>query len=224
MTFDDAPISAFERGGDEVREAGGYATYYCSLGLLNQPSPCGLLASPTHLQNAWSVGHELGCHTFDHLDAWSCDVPTFLASVSHNARAFSALIPGFRPRTFAYPKQGPRWVLKRRLSDQFWACRGGCSDTHTRSVDLRMLRCVFLDRGRRPPDCVLHDLIDRTMREQGWLILATHDVSTQPSVYGCHTRDLRHWLRCCTSAGLRLLTVEQACRELRDGAGAGGRN
>lgn len=224
MTFDDAPVSAFEQGADAVREAGGFATFYCSLGLMSHPSPCGLLGSPGHLQRAWSCGHELGCHTFDHVDAWSCDNATFMASITRNANAYAALIPGFQPRTFAYPKQGARWSLKRQVSSRFTASRGGRPTAHFETADLNLLRCVFLDETRRPAATTLHHLIERTAQERGWLILATHDVSPQPSPYGCHVRDLRYWLRQSTSAGLRLLTVERASLELQEVAGAGGRS
>src|SRR5215472_10150827 len=70
FSFDDAPRSAFEVGGEVVRENGGFATYYVSLGLLNSQTESAPMAGADQLVRAVDVGHELGCHTYHHCDAW----------------------------------------------------------------------------------------------------------------------------------------------------------
>src|SRR5262245_26565827 len=69
FTFDDAPRTAFNTGGDILRAHGARATFFVSLGLLGSATEVGTIASPADLARALQDGNELGCHTSDRLDA-----------------------------------------------------------------------------------------------------------------------------------------------------------
>src|SRR5690348_9447279 len=70
FTFDDAPASAFRVGSEIVLSHGARATFFVSLGLLGTDTEIGRIACTSDLERAIAQGHELGCHTYDHLDGW----------------------------------------------------------------------------------------------------------------------------------------------------------
>src|SRR6185369_17822680 len=75
FTFDDAPKSAFQTGGRILREHGATGTFYVSLGLLDSVTEVGPIGSTNDLVDTLAHGNELGCHTFDHVDAWETSRP-----------------------------------------------------------------------------------------------------------------------------------------------------
>ena len=100
FTFDDAPRTAFSVGGEILKRFGARATYFVSLGILDTETEVGKIASVGDLARAVDEGSELGCHTFDHLDAWHVSSTAFLASVVRNREALHRILPGARFHDF----------------------------------------------------------------------------------------------------------------------------
>src|SRR5260370_17717072 len=78
FTFDDFPRSALLTGGAILQSFGLAGTYYAPLVLMGSQAPTGPFFLPEDLQVLLEHGHELGCHTSDHCDAWHTQ-PTLLA-------------------------------------------------------------------------------------------------------------------------------------------------
>ena len=119
FSFDDAPQSAFDAAGDILDAYGARGTYFVCMGLLGRQTEVGRIATSDHLERAVRSGHELGCHTFDHLDAWHTRRRAFIASVDANRRALEGCLPGYSFKTFAYPKSGARLGVKAELEERF---------------------------------------------------------------------------------------------------------
>src|SRR5262249_55246514 len=136
-------------------------------------------------------GSELGCHTFDHLDAWFTPSNAFLASVRRNREALHSALPGARFTTFAYPKSGATLSIKAALGKIFACCRGGGQTANVHCADLNLLNACFLDRRTSVSPEFIRALVDYTAVECGWLIFATHDVGTDPSPFGCTPKFLK---------------------------------
>jgi peptidoglycan/xylan/chitin deacetylase (PgdA/CDA1 family) len=214
FTFDDAPVTAFREGRAILKQFGARATYYVSLGLLDAETEVGKIASVGDLARAVDEGNELGCHTFDHLDAWHTSSTAFMASVVRNGEALHRILPGARFTTFAYPKSGAKLSLKSELGNTFMCCRGGGQATNAGSADLNLLKACFVDRrtgiNTESIRTLLHDNADR----RGWLILATHDVAADPSPYGCTPEFLEAIVQYASRSGALLLPVGEACAKL----------
>lgn len=221
FTFDDAPRSAFRTGGDILSEFGARATYFVSLGLLDTETEVGKIASVDDLASAIDAGHELGCHTFDHCDAWFTAPSTYLASVAKNRDALKSLFPGAQFRTFAYPKSGATLAVKPALSRQFQCCRGGGQTFNAGRADLNLLNACFIDRWMNVDLDGVKSLIDANAARKGWLILATHDVADEPTRYGCTPDFLRAVAAHGKNSGAALLPVAQACDALDASKAAG---
>jgi peptidoglycan/xylan/chitin deacetylase (PgdA/CDA1 family) len=214
FTFDDAPRSAFERGGDLLGEAGARATYFVSLGLLGMDTEVGPIASTDDLRRAVERGDELGCHTYDHLDAWDVSTSVYAESIENNARTLKFMFPEQAFRTFAYPKSGATLSAKRRIQGRFGCARGGGQVANVGLVDLNLVSAFFLDRRTNANLDDIKAVIDVNEQSRGWLVFATHDVSPDPSPFGCTVELLRETIRNSVASGARILTMTEACERV----------
>jgi peptidoglycan/xylan/chitin deacetylase (PgdA/CDA1 family) len=214
FTFDDAPRTAFDTGRAILNEVGARATYFVSLGLLDTDTEVGRIASAADLTRAVDDGNELGCHTFDHLDAWHVPSAAYIASVHRNREALNQIIPGVRFTTFAYPKSGATASVKSGLRDTFVCCRGGGQVANVHCTDLKLLKACFLDRRTGVDIEFIRSLVDYNTARRGWLIFATHDVAADPSPYGCTPEFLKAIAEYASRSGALLLPVSEACDRL----------
>jgi hypothetical protein len=75
-------------------------------------------------------------------------------------------------------------MTKRQTGLRFACCRAGGQINNVGTVDLNYVRSFFLEQSRKDPSAIWN-LIDRNRVEKGWLVFSTHDVSRQPTKYGC---------------------------------------
>jgi peptidoglycan/xylan/chitin deacetylase (PgdA/CDA1 family) len=214
FTFDDAPKTAFKTGGAILDSCGAKATYYLSLALLGTETEVGEIAGKDDLLAAVDNGHELGCHTFNHLDAWYTSTDKYMTSVMENQQALEKILPGQHFSTFAYPKSGATLPVKYPLQKLFTCCRGGGQVANVGMTDLNMLKACFLDKRTNIDLNFIKKLIDYNANHKGWLIFATHDVADNPSPYGCTTEFFREVVDYSARSGAALLTVKDACKRL----------
>lgn len=214
FTFDDAPRTAFEAGASILEAHGARGTYYMCLGLLSTRGEVGPIAEPEDLARAVERGHELGCHTFDHHDAWYTDSASYIASVDRNHAALQALLPGYAFRSFAYPKSGATAAVKPALAQRFECCRGGGQSFNAGIVDLNLLSACFVDRRARVDLGFVSTLIERNAEAGGWLIFAAHDISDGDAEFGCSTAFFESIVQRAVASGSRVLTISAACEQL----------
>lgn len=209
FTFDDFPRSALEAGGRILRAHGVTGTYYASLGLLNRDEPTGRICSAMDLNQVLAQGHELGCHTFGHCDAWETASRPFEESILANRLALKQVLPEADFATMSYPIDTPRPDIKRRMGHHFAGCRGGGQRFNGGVIDLNYLQAFFIEQARDAP-AVIWDLINRNRAEAGWLIFATHDVSIQPTRFGCTPGLFEDVVSRAIGSGAKVLPVAQA--------------
>jgi peptidoglycan/xylan/chitin deacetylase (PgdA/CDA1 family) len=222
FSFDDAPQSAFTAGGEILGAHGIRATFYVSLGLLGARVPEGRIALAGDLHRAAAAGHELGCHTYDHLDAWKTPAEEFEQSIVRNRLALADMLPEVRFESFAYPINEPRPESKRRAGTHFICCRGGGQTLNAGKTDLNLLKAHFLDARNWGRIDSIKRMVDKNIALSGWLIFATHDISENPSRYGCAKDYFSEVVVYTSRSGARILPVAEGCREILDRIG--GRN
>ena len=209
FTFDDFPQSAARVAGPILDTHNMRATYYVSLGLMDQELPAGRAFSKGDLAKVVSDGHELGCHTFAHCHAWETNPRVFEESVVKNKRVLEELVPGASFKSLSYPIGMPRPETKRRMSKYYPCCRGGGETINVGVADANNLSASFLEKHREEPD-TLKRLIDENSRQQGWLIFATHDVGNRPSPFGCTPDLFADVVRYVAGSGAKVLPVGEA--------------
>jgi peptidoglycan/xylan/chitin deacetylase (PgdA/CDA1 family) len=209
FTFDDFPRSALLTGGAILKRHGAVGTYYASFGLMGKSSPVGQIFSARDLEQLIADGHELGCHTYGHCDAWETVPDDFEKSIVENQHKLAELLGGRRFETFSYPINYPRAGTKRLVLRHFVACRCGGQTFNSGTADLGLLSGFFLERSRNEPEKV-KELIRRNAEMRGWLIFATHDLLDSPSAYGCSPAFFDEIVRFSAESGSRILPVDQA--------------
>lgn len=215
FTFDDFPRSSFVEGGRILAEQGVRGTYFISLQRLGSPSISGPIASRDDLRALLRDGHELGCHTFEHLDGCSSSVAAFERSIWANHSAFAEIVPGGRLPVFAYPFDGPVLSIKRAVGRHFVSCRGEGQYFNGGVIDLNLLKGYFLDWRNFEDLAAVRHMIELNTAARGWLIFATHDVAVRPSRYGCEPAFFAEVVRLAVASGARVVPMMQACEELR---------
>jgi peptidoglycan/xylan/chitin deacetylase (PgdA/CDA1 family) len=214
FTFDDFPRSAFLTGGAILQSFGLTGTYYASLGLMGKQTETGSIFLAEDLKALAAEGHELGCHTFNHCHAWKTRPHSFEDAVTENRQALRNLMLGTSFKTLSYPIGAPRAATKRRVSKYFACCRGGGQTFNVKEADLNYLSAYFLEQGRDNPGAIKH-LIDQNCRARGWLIFATHDISEEPTRWGCTPDFFADIVRYAANSGARILPVFQAYEALQ---------
>jgi hypothetical protein len=211
FSFDDAPQTAFNTGGDILLSYGARATFYVSLGLLCSDTSSGRIASLEDLRNAITNGHELGCHTYDHLDAWNTVTDTFFVSVKKNKQALVEVNPDISFTSLSYPINRPRPSTKKKVGQFFNCCRGGGQTFNEGIVDLNLLKACFIDIRNNNNIDFAKKMIDKNVAHGGWLIFVTHDVTDNPSRYGCTKIYFKMLVAYASSSGANILPVSDGC-------------
>ena len=213
FSFDDFPRSALYTGGAILEQCGVSGTYYASFGLMGQVAPTGRIFGIEDVFLLLQRGHELGCHTYNHCHAYTTPRDCFARSVLRNRQALEELAPGKGFKTLSYPISFPRPATKLWCSQYFLACRGGGQTYNVGNADLNGLRAFFLEQSLGDIDAV-KALIDENVRIGGWLIFATHDVSAEPTRYGCTGKFFTSVLHHAVDSGAAVLRVSQALQEI----------
>lgn len=214
FTFDDFAESAHRVGGRILEDHGVRGTFYAALGLMGHDcrEPMGRAAQG--ICEVSREGHEIGCHTFSHLDCVAADEAALLADIEQSARAFQ-LVLGQRVTHFAYPYGRVSPDVKRRVAPLFESCRGIFPGVNRCPVDLALLRANRLYGSRRHFERARR-LIQQVSRGGGWVIFYSHDISDTPSRYGCSPWELRRIVDLAVRT-TTVLPVGRVLARLRDG-------
>jgi peptidoglycan/xylan/chitin deacetylase (PgdA/CDA1 family) len=168
-----------------------------------------------HLQALHAAGHEVGCHTYEHVSTLRLSPAELDASLARNAAWVSERLDGYRMQTFAYPfgdcALGSKAVIERR----FLCGRGVRDGINTGRVDRNLVQAIGLE-SRRLPGYDLEQLVADTAASRGWLIAYGHDVSDAPTPYGCRPEDIDRLIRLAKAAGLDIQPVASAWGRLTD--------
>lgn len=209
FTFDDFPQSALRTGGAILNRFGVAGTYYAALGLMDKSSASGRIFSVDDLPVLFEQGHELGCHTFAHCDSWITPADVFEKALVDNRSALHRLFPNRDFKTFAYPIQVPRPRIKARTSEYFASCRGGGQRINVGQIDLNQLSAYFLEKSRDNIQAI-KDVIDQNRQACGWLIFATHDVTKNPTPFGCTPEFFQKVVEYAVNSGAQIVPVVEA--------------
>jgi hypothetical protein len=209
FTFDDFPRSAGTAGREILEKYDVRGTYYTSLGLMGADSQPFRMFELEDLEELIRTGHEIGCHSFGHLDPWKTAPGDFEESLKKNGARLESLFPGYAFRTFSYPLRQPHPGIKRIAGEMFWCCRGGGQMPNAGRVDLNCLRSCFIDQRQRDNLEYFVELIGRNVRQKGWLIFSTHDIAPDPSPFGCSPRVFEEIVRRAVDSGSSVLPVRE---------------
>lgn len=214
FTFDDFPRSAWLTGG-EILEAHGVRGTYFVAGAFDPENIAGTDTVPgieyfrvEDVRAAHANGHEIGCHTFDHVDLPTQTTPRILDNIQRNGRYLRAIVGDAAVTSFAYPRGETDIRAKYLLGRHFAVCRGTWPGVNAGLVDLSQLRCYSLDAQFQRFS--LDTIIAQARNANGWIVFNSHDVSASPSPYGCTPQTLKTVLARLQDAGIEVLPMKHA--------------
>lgn len=210
FTFDDFPRSAWSIGGRVLGEFGVSGTYYASLGLMGKMTPIGAMFDRRDLAAVAEAGHELACHTYDHVLCRDLPAAALLANCERNQMRMSEMLGGYRPTSFSYPEGVVTSSAKALLNSVYDSSRTIEPGINADPVDLGFLRAnrVYSTSSAHK----LQEMIRANVRRNGWLILYTHDISLHPSPWGCTPEQFRAVVASAAGSGAEILAVGDATK------------
>ena len=160
------------------------------------------------LDDLLAAGHELGCHTRDHVSSFSQDPRSFAENCAANRDELKKMLDGYSIRNFSFPNGQATLSIKRKLRSAYDTCRSIAWGINVDPVDLSYLRAnpIYSRYGTEPVRKLLAENVERN----GWLVLYTHDIVPSPSPYGCTPEDFATVLRMVSESGADVLTVAEA--------------
>jgi peptidoglycan/xylan/chitin deacetylase (PgdA/CDA1 family) len=211
LAFDDVPTSAAEAGAELLERRGLNGSYYIAAALAGTNAPTGRLACADAVRRLAAAGHEIGCHTYAHLDCGQATAQDAVEDVARNAATLVAWgLP--RPTTFAYPYGDVAPATKRALAGRFRLMRAMHRGFVTAGADLNQAPSV----GVEGPDGEALALrwLDRLAERPAWLILTAHDVADDPSPWGCTPATLARLIDAALVKGVEVVTVAEGAARL----------
>lgn len=209
FTFDDVPDTALSEGAKILEAHDGRGTFYIAAGMLGQTEPQRRLIDREGCAELLARGHEIGCHTHSHLNLRQVSRARLRADLDHNAHSLATVAPGFAPRNFAFPYNAGSFRQRGELIQRYRSSRGGLPGINRGLTDRSFLRSFAL---QQPESSLahLHGRIDELVANPGWLIFFGHDLSADPTPYGCQPESFERLVRHARDSGCAILTIDQA--------------
>lgn len=212
ISFDDIPATAWTEAGPVLAQHGVQATYYVCGGLSGTVQLERDQFTTRDLQALHAAGHEVGCHTYEHVSVLTLSGAELTASLDRNAAWVAERLDGHRMDTFAFPFGDWSVGSKALLSRRFRSARGVRDGVNARREDRAGLKAIGLEARRIPG--YDFDALCAQAAKGGWLVAYGHDVSDHPTDYGCTQRDLENLIVAAKTAGLEIQPIGQALNAL----------
>ena len=207
FTFDDCPKSVVDEALPELEKYGWQSSIYMSMGLCGITNHLGLHMSESDVVAAYKSGHEIGDHTFDHIDATTISPELFSENIEKNQAQLNML--GLPPsQTFAYPYGQLDVGSKKIVHRKFKGARGIKSRIHRTNADLNQLNSNQLYSGQNCDDLMKN--IAKLAESHGWLTIFTHDVRDNPSDFGCTIDEFKAVVEAVKNIDANVMTVIDA--------------
>ncbi len=214
FSFDDCPLSGITHGVKRLERENWLSTVYISGSLLGTENHLGKMMGPQDVQALNDNGHEIGEHTFSHIDASTVALSEILADIEKNQAYLNSIgIPA--SKTMAYPFGQTTPALKKAMQARFLGARGIRPAAHISSVDLNQISSMPLFSSTVDQ---LVQAIQKTSETGGWLTLFTHDICENPSEWGCTMQDIEKVISAIKNSEVKVMTIKDAITELGNAA------
>ena len=193
------------------RNVGFCGTFYIAAGISGTNDKYWRLIEGDQIRGLHRNGHEIGCHTYSHVNVDSLSRLEMDFECSRNHAALQALCGDVEISNFCYPFGRLTLSRKLQLQRRFDTCRGIYEGINAGTVDLGLLRVIELYDRTLTAEKIRH-VVSETRSRKGWLIFYTHDVADPPSWIGCSPALLRHVVETVGAAGFECLPIRDALR------------
>jgi peptidoglycan/xylan/chitin deacetylase (PgdA/CDA1 family) len=211
FAFDDVTDSAVSIGATILEARGVRGTFYVCAGLIGETGHMGAYVTRHQLVQAAAAGHDIGCHTYSHLDCGQAKDADIARDIDRNRDALAALGLG-PPTTFAYPFGDVSAEAKRATGDRFRLCRALHHGLIAPGSDLNQAPAVGIEGD--DGEAVARRWMRAVLRRGGWLILYTHALGPAASEFGCSVEAFERLVDEAIALGLDIVTIDRGAERL----------
>lgn len=212
FSFDDFPRTAVKTGARILESYDANGTFYIALGLVGRDCPVGEIATHEDIISLAKAGHEIGGHTFSHLDCSRKSSQIIQKDCLKN-KQLALEIGNLSLQSFSYPFGGVDPNCKRIIRGLYNTARTTYPRLNVGTIDLAGLGSIALYRNVEKG--AVFNWLDELDRSGGWLIFHSHDVSEDPSWFGCPSEIFANIVEACSNRGFQILPVTDAAKYAR---------
>jgi peptidoglycan/xylan/chitin deacetylase (PgdA/CDA1 family) len=210
FSFDDFPQTAIKNGAARLLYYKLRGTFYVSMGILNQVSAVGKITGIEGVEGIIDSGHEIGCHTLDHKDAWITKPDEYKSAIEQNIlQLHKHFGKSVSFTSFAYPKGSVTISAKKLVQKHFVCARGINPGIMVNSCDTNLLPSIPLISSENSLN-YFKKCIDTVVNSKGWMIFFTHDICTKPSAFGCSIDIFEKVIEYISKKNVNVLPVREA--------------
>lgn len=213
FTFDDCPDSAFTNGASILEDHGIYGTFYVASGTCDTDDTYWHVITPEQVRALHEHGHEIGCHTYSHVNVETLDAARLDEECRMNHNMLRRLCGDIQLTNFCYPFGCLSLPRKLQLQKRFDSCRGIYEGVNVGTIDLGLLKVIELYNRTLTME-KLQRVLRETCDHNGWLIFYVHDVADPPTFMGCSPAFLRSTIETVQSMGLSCVTIREGMRQI----------
>lgn len=213
FTFDDVPESAHTNGARILDQYGVRGTFYIAPGTCGTEDEHWTVIDKRGVGALARAGHEIGCHTYNHVKVQSLSHPGLARETQQCFNALRDICGNAVSRNFAYPFGNVSFPRKFDLDKTFRSCRSIYGGLNSGLIDLAMLRSVEL-YDRTSTEQSINAILDQAIATNAWVIFYTHDVTSNPSWIGCSPAHLEMAVKAARARGMPCLSVDEALHRI----------
>lgn len=211
VTFDDFPKSAWAVGGPLMARYGARGTYYTAGTFAGRTVDGIVYYDGDDLTALRAAGHEIGCHGFGHQPVPSLSTAALREDMARNTQFLRAFNGGEAPVSYAFPFGDTTMRTKLFYSRRFATARGVHPAINGGTLDLAQLSTIGIETYTWNKERMTRAIAD-AKAAKAWIVFHTHDVSENPTPYGCTPDMLESVLKALTGAGIEVLPMREAVR------------
>ncbi len=200
FTFDDFPKTARTNGSAILQDQGYVGTFYGCAGLLGKIHDGTRIAETKDIKILSENGHEIGCHSYAHLNCQKASKEHLQQDLSRNASTLSNIAEQ-SITSFAYPFGKMSIRTRRIVAGHYTSARTTVPGINHDRVCLHSLKSHQV-YGSMFNSVFFEKVIAQAISTNGWLIFHTHDVSTSPSAFGCTIDQFTQLVQLVRNAGI----------------------
>lgn len=211
FTFDDFPKTAIINGARLLESYDVHGTFYTSLGISGSDSDVGLISEQKDILSLSKRGHEIGCHTYGHLNCVET-LPRMLHENCLLNQETAKKEMDISIVSFAYPFGKIDLSSKRVIKRKYLTARTIKPGVNSKNMDIAALKSVAIYESTGKKN--IFKWLDSLDKSGGWLIFYTHDICEKPTSYGCTINLFEEVLKECVLRNFKIMTVRAVAKDL----------
>lgn len=212
FAFDDTPASAVRRGAPILEARGVRGAYYFCAGLAGQHGHMGQYSTREDMVRVAEAGHEVGCHTYSHLDCGQASGALVADELELNAAILSDWGVADRLETFAFPYGDVGFPAKAEAAQRFTLSRALHHGLIEPGADLNQAPAIGIE-GEHGEETARHWLAKAAERK-AWLVLFTHGVEDGVTGFGASADALARLVDEALEKGFEVVTAAEGARRV----------